>query len=647
MRLKQQLMCGFGILLALLLVMSVTSFFRFNSTSEGFVEYRGFARSSVASGRIQANVIEARLAVNKYIKNQSDELKLTIESRINSAVSLIEEVLEKESNPELIQKFQEIEKGMIIYRDGFIEVDKLIHLRHKAVGDKLDPNGLLMRKSLTDISRSAYIDGDSDAAYYSGQLQESILLARLYVSKFLISNEVSDKQRAIQEFANVKKKSSELREQIQNPERVQLFNNFEKAFETYQQAFDEVTVAIEKRNKLITETLDVVGHESASTIEAIELEAKKNQDRIGPMLQTDIANAKTLLAVLSLISILIGLFAAYYIYRGVMRVVGGEPTDIAEMVKKVAEGDLTEQFQPTGKESGIYANTIAMHRELKRIIEGFHGISDNVSSASVELAAVMTQSEANAQQELAQVEQVATAINELSSTAAEVSTNAASAEDAAGVAIQNVADGQQALQRSDDISAQIDSSVKESTEIVNQLREYSNEIGTVVDVITGISEQTNLLALNAAIEAARAGEQGRGFAVVADEVRSLAAKTQQSTVDIQELISRLQEQAQQADNFMKSNSELINESLDITRQVGEAFTTISDSVAQISELNTLVATASEEQSGVTKDISQNVTITSDIVNQNVAGIAQSSQASEELSRLADEQKSLLSYFRVS
>ncbi|ELR66508.1 Methyl-accepting chemotaxis protein [Photobacterium marinum] len=203
------------------------------------------------------------------------------------------------------------------------------------------------------------------------------------------------------------------------------------------------------------------------------------------------------------------------------------------------------------------------------------------------------------------------------------------------------------MQRSDDISAQIDSSVKESTEIVNQLREYSNEIGTVVDVITGISEQTNLLALNAAIEAARAGEQGRGFAVVADEVRSLAAKTQQSTVDIQELISRLQEQAQQADNFMKSNSELINESLDITRQVGEAFTTISDSVAQISELNTLVATASEEQSGVTKDISQNVTITSDIVNQNVAGIAQSSQASEELSRLADEQKSLLSYFRVS
>ncbi|MGF1729659.1 methyl-accepting chemotaxis protein [Photobacterium kasasachensis] len=646
MKLQQQLISGFGLLLILLLALSISSFFRFSTTLDGFVEYRGLAKSSVSSGRIQANILEARLAANKYIKNQSEDLKQAINNRIDTAMGLLDQELAAELEPELRRRFQDIKTGVENYQQGFTQVEALIKERHKTVVNRLDPNGLTMRKMLTDIAHTAYDDGDLEAAFYSGELQESVMLARLYVTKYLVSNEIEDKDRALAEFNKIKRRAGSLINQIQNPKRVELFRKFENAFSAYQLAFNDTSDIIEKRNSLVAEVLDVVGRESAASIEEIKLEAKKHQDEIGPTLQSDIVNAKYILTILSIVSVIIGLLSALYIYKGVMRVVGGEPSQIAEMVKKVSEGDLTSDFTVSGKETGIYANTIAMHRELKRIIAGFHSISDNVSSASVELTAVMAESKANSEQELAQVEQVATAVNELSSTAAEVSANAASAEEAANVAGRNVADGQQALQRSDKISEQINSSVQESTQIVNQLKDYSNEIGTVVDVINGISEQTNLLALNAAIEAARAGEQGRGFAVVADEVRSLAAKTQQSTVDIQELISRLQEQAQQADDFMQSNAELIAESLVITQQVGEAFSSISSSVAQISELNTLVATASEEQSGVTKEISENVETTSEIVHQNVSGITQSTHASEELSRLSEEQKSLLAYFKV-
>jgi methyl-accepting chemotaxis protein len=227
-----------------------------------------------------------------------------------------------------------------------------------------------------------------------------------------------------------------------------------------------------------------------------------------------------------------------------------------------------------------------------------------------------------------------------------MSENASNAESSANEAMQNVHTGDESLGKSDDNSNKIRESVTQSTEIVNQLKVYSTEIGSVIDVINSISEQTNLLALNAAIEAARAGEAGRGFAVVADEVRSLAAKTQQSTIDIQEIISKLQSQAEKADQFMKSNATLVDESQHIAQSLREAFAGIAQSVNTISDVNSLVATAANEQCSVTDEIAANISNTVDMVNQNVVGIGESTRASQALSKEADKQKQLLAYFRI-
>ncbi|PKH04845.1 methyl-accepting chemotaxis protein [Moritella sp. Urea-trap-13] len=337
----------------------------------------------------------------------------------------------------------------------------------------------------------------------------------------------------------------------------------------------------------------------------------------------------------------------FFIVKYIYAPIGGEPEDISNLMEKMARGDLSA-VSATGQETtGIYASMLILLRELQDVVQQTHAISDNVSSASVELAAVMGEAATNSQHEIAQIEQVATAVNELSSTAAEVSLNASNAEDAANNAIDSVSRGNDALQESDAITKRIEASVQESTLMVNQLRVYSIEIGSVVDVINTISQQTNLLALNAAIEAARAGEQGRGFAVVADEVRALAAKTQASTVNIQEIITKLQEQSEKADSYMNNNVELIQGSRQIAQTVSHCFNDISHSVSQISDMNTLVSTASQEQSAVTQDIAANVMQASDMVTQNVAGIDQSNQASEELARLSEEQKTILNFFKLN
>ncbi|GLO60324.1 hypothetical protein MACH09_08320 [Vibrio sp. MACH09] len=390
----------------------------------------------------------------------------------------------------------------------------------------------------------------------------------------------------------------------------------------------------------------------SQVIEVLQNERENKEQQLSQLVQ-DYSALSNYLLIVKIIAISVLLTISLLLTTMINRWLVNWINRISSKIQAMSQGDFTaniqlNQQQKTENEfvklsESFNRTTAALSDVTKKLLS----VSNDVSCSSQDLVESMTATKENAQLEVDQVTLVSTAVSELSSTADEVSSNASVADSSAQHALNNVHSGQQSLDKLEDISNQIDLSIQDSLAVVHKLNEFSTEIGMVIDVINGVAEQTNLLALNAAIEAARAGESGRGFAVVADEVRNLAAKTQNSTVNIQNLIESLQKQSMDANTSMLANSQLVIQSKEISSMVKDSFNKITESVEKISEINASVATASEEQSRVTQEIFKNVSMTNDLISKNASSINKCSLTSENLSNISNEQSSILSSFKYT
>ncbi|VAW74300.1 Methyl-accepting chemotaxis sensor/transducer protein [hydrothermal vent metagenome] len=312
------------------------------------------------------------------------------------------------------------------------------------------------------------------------------------------------------------------------------------------------------------------------------------------------------------------------------------------------DGDLTQRLPAHGNdEIGQLVNSFnSFVGKLQGLIGGIAGSIAQLSSAAEEMSAVSAESNSSVSKQQSETEQVATAMNEMTATVQEVARNATQASESAHNASSEADDGRRVV---DETIASINAladEVETAAVTIQKLENDSETIGSVLDVIRGISEQTNLLALNAAIEAARAGEQGRGFAVVADEVRTLASRTQESTLEIQSMIESLQTGAAQAVSVMEQGRNQARVSVDNAARAGESLRAITGSVTTISDMNTQIASAAEEQSAVAEEIDRNITNIRQLGDQTASGATQTASSSQEMAQLAVQLQTLVGQFKV-
>ncbi|WP_109514364.1 methyl-accepting chemotaxis protein [Pseudomonas ovata] len=381
---------------------------------------------------------------------------------------------------------------------------------------------------------------------------------------------------------------------------------------------DELTLMVDSNNRQASE--------GAADAEAQETAAKRNL----------------------YIGIAVAFLAAFGLGMFISRLISTPIATAVASAQRVASGDLTQPITSTRlDEAGQLLTALgSMQSGLKGTIQQIASAADQLASAAEELNAVTEESSRGLTRQNDEIQLAATAVNEMTAAVEEVARNAISTSDASRVTSAEAASGRdqarEAVKAIDTVSNEISSSTVQVEELAGQVR----EIGKVLDVIRGIAEQTNLLALNAAIEAARAGEQGRGFAVVADEVRALAARTQASTGEIEAMISSVQSSADQAVRAMGNSRSLASDTQSLAQATGQSLERIAHSIAQINDRNMLIATASEEQAHVAREVDRNLVNIQDLSTQTAAGANQTSASSQELSRLAVSFNGLVSQFRL-
>ena len=506
------------------------------------------------------------------------------------------------------------------------------------------------------IIRQASIDMGSTqlpSIGFLGNVTENILRMRILSFRILVNREPARLQEAEARIAvlidKARKAQASYAELPMESDEEALYKVFSATLEKYMQAQREM-LDLSRQNKVdemralintrIKEGTDQMGEQLNKLVAYNQQGAKA----AGMIAQENYNTAVNGIIVVSVVASLLTVLLAWLLTRSIVT-----PLNRAvQAAETIAGGNLSKAIEIDGKDepARLLGALSVMQANLRETIEQIAGSATQLGAAAEELSTVTEEASRGLQQQNNEIEQAATAVNEMTAAVEEVARNAVSTSEASSQSTQAAREGRDRVVETVDAIQTMTHDVQNTSLMIEGLAAQGRDIGKVLDVIRAIAEQTNLLALNAAIEAARAGEAGRGFAVVADEVRALAHRTAQSTQEIEKMVAGIQNGTGEAVSSMQQSNQRTQSTLEMARAAGVALEQITQSIHLINERNLVIASASEEQAQVSREVDRNLVNIRDLATQSAAGANQTSAATHELSRLAVDLNAMVARFVI-
>ncbi|MGR3967338.1 methyl-accepting chemotaxis protein [Pseudomonas sp. 910_23] len=486
-----------------------------------------------------------------------------------------------------------------------------------------------------------------------GEMNQDLLRVRALTLRLLVNRDpqaLAQNEQKLTDLKNGMPHAQALYEGlIVLPEERTLFDRFKAQEQQYLQLQEQV-MGFSKANRL-DEAIKVANGEMnqladqiAVTLRDLVTLNKTSANQAASLAQSVFSQSRTGVIGMIILTALITIGLAVWLTRSIVLPLAQS----LKVAQGVASGDLTGEIHVSGSDepARLQQALKGMQENLRDTIRRIAESSNQLASASEELSCVTEDATRGLHQQNQEIEQAATAVNQMTAAVEEVASNAVATSHASRDSDRIAQQGREQVQQTVVSIEALATDVTANVTQVEALAQKVYGISKVLDVIRSIAEQTNLLALNAAIEAARAGDAGRGFAVVADEVRALAHRTQQSTQEIEQMISGIQQGTDQAVSSMQQSNTRARSTLDIAKSAGTALEEIASAFTLINERNLLIASASEQQAAVAREVDRNLTNIRDLAHQTSAGANQTSAASQELSRLAVDLNSMVARFSV-
>jgi len=664
---KQKVWAGFGLLLVILSIISFASIQGLNTTGKSIKHVVNDVQDSLIISMQLETELEhsAQLLGFFLLSHDESDKKSYLKSlvSINKTVSQLKTMKLLQQQPELLKKFSTIEKDIASYQT--YKKQMLQYAKGPAdnmpalqmTQDQLNPKARTLLQLIGQMVDSES-EGDDPAldkkirAEIYG-LRYAYMMILSEVRGFLFSRTdgmVKNMKLYADRVDNIIGKIKGRGESL-TFEQSDAIAKFETVYKAYVKDLHEVIVT-HSSDKWRMDS-DTIRNQLGPLVERIQKNIsalvavirKGSADESNGLIES-VGQTSILVTTLFGIGLILGIGAAVLIGVVVVKPI----KQAVEAMRDIAqgEGDLTRRLKVQGRDEIAQLATAFNNfaEKIHAVVSKVISATTSLSGAASELSAITAQSSEGVTRQQMETEQVATAMNEMTSTVQEVANHAEQAAKAANDANNYSHKGNTIVSNSVSAIGDLANEITNASSVITQVEKDSQDIGGVLDVIRGIAEQTNLLALNAAIEAARAGEQGRGFAVVADEVRTLASRTQESTEEIQHMIEKLQHGAHNAVDAMHSSQTRATDTVEHSSKAGEALNSITQSVDSITSMNLQIASAAEEQSQVAEEINQNVVRITDIAQETSGSMQQIAASSDELAELSVSLDKLMGSFKV-